>query len=53
MNIPDFSRNLLKAAMFCFVLKILAVEVATNGASILCEEEGWEEEDGPGLPIFE
>jgi len=28
-----------------------AVEVTVNGTSIFCEEEGWEEEDGAGLPI--
>jgi len=28
-----------------------AVEVTTNGTSIFCGEEGWEEEDGAGLPI--
>jgi len=31
----------------------LAVKVTTNGAGILCGKEGWEEEDGPGLPISE
>ena len=30
-----------------------AVKVTTDGASILCREEGWEEEDGTRLPIFE
>ena len=30
----------------------LAVQITTNGTSILCWEEGWEEEDGIRLPIF-
>ena len=28
-----------------------AVEVTINGASVLCREEEWEEEDGARLPI--
>ena len=28
-----------------------AVEVTTNGTSIFCGKEGWEEEDGVRLPI--
>ena len=31
----------------------LAVKITTNGAGVLCRKEGWEEEDGPGLPISE
>ena len=30
-----------------------AVEITTNGAGVLCGEEGWEEEDGSGLLIPE
>jgi len=28
-----------------------AIKVTTNGASILCREERWEEEDGTGLSV--
>ena len=28
-----------------------AVEITTNGAGVLCRKEGWEEEDGAGLPV--
>jgi len=31
----------------------LAVKVTANGTSVLCGEEGWEEEDGSRLLIFE
>ena len=31
----------------------LAIKVTANGASVLCGEEGWEEENGSKLPIFE
>jgi len=30
-----------------------AIKVTANSASVLCGEEGWEEEDGSRLPIFE
>jgi len=30
-----------------------AVKVTANGAGVLCGEEGWKEEDGSRLLIFE
>ena len=30
----------------------LTIQVTTDGASILCRKEGWEEADGTRLPVF-
>jgi len=29
------------------------IKITTDSTSILCGKEGWKEEDGAGLPVFE